>query len=104
MVEQEKYFVETFEPPKSYLKLGSSGDNVKVLQERLNVFGAGLEVDGQFGNLTNQAVLSFQRANGLEVDGIVGPKTWKALDSYIIDDDKKTNFSDMIMNLIGVVQ
>ena len=52
------------------LKLGSRGNEVKVLQEKLN-----LKADGIFGPLTEEAVKDFQRSNGLEGDGIVGANT-----------------------------
>ena len=58
------------------LQNGSSGDSVKWLQYALNlVNNAGLTVDGQFGSGTKQAVINFQRAYGLDVDGIAGPAT-----------------------------
>lgn len=62
------------------IKLGSKGDEVKTLQSRLNLY-----VDGIFGALTEEAVVSFQRANGLTADGIVGEKTWAALGIERVD-------------------
>ena len=56
------------------IKLGSRGDDVKVLQQKLN-----LAVDGIFGPLTQEAVKEFQKNNGLTVDGIVGINTWTNL-------------------------
>ncbi len=52
------------------------GDDVQDLQQRLNQLGfdAGPE-DGLFGPLTGVAVTAFQEEMGLEVDGIVGPRT-----------------------------
>jgi peptidoglycan hydrolase-like protein with peptidoglycan-binding domain len=57
------------------LKNGSTGDAVKALQTQLNVEGANLTVDGNFGPQTEQAVKDFQQRHSLTVDGIVGPKT-----------------------------
>ena len=54
------------------LQVGSTGEDVKWLQQKLMV-------DGIYGSLTEQAVMNFQAANGLAVDGIVGPLTWAAL-------------------------
>ncbi len=66
-------------PPSEVLRKGSNGTNVKTLQRRLNHHGARLATDGDFGDRTHAAVLAFQRARRLEVDGIVGRKTWRAL-------------------------
>ena len=62
------------------LRKGNSnyGQN-KTLQRRLNALGARLAVDGRFGDKTLAAVTKYQRSKGLVVDGIVGPKTRKAL-------------------------
>ena len=60
------------------LKLGSSGNDVKVLQEKLN-----LKADGIFGPITEEAVKDFQRSNGLEVDGIVGADTLSKLNLLV---------------------
>ena len=61
------------------LRYGDTGSEVKTLQTALNGRGAGLTVDGDFGAKTRDAVKKFQRLNGLEDDGIAGPKTWAAL-------------------------
>ncbi len=62
------------------LKLHDKGNDVKHLQDDLNLLGYGLlTVDGDFGSKTQAAVKSFQTDNDLDVDGIVGPKTWEAL-------------------------
>jgi peptidoglycan L-alanyl-D-glutamate endopeptidase CwlK len=53
---------------------GSRGRFVSELQGIL-----GITQDGDFGPITNGAVRDFQRQNCLEVDGIVGPRTWAAL-------------------------
>lgn len=63
------------------LKYGSSGSDVKKLQEELNKNGYSLDVDGQFGSKTQSAVQSYQKSKGLTVDGIVGTNTWNALNS-----------------------
>ena len=55
---------------------GSRGEIVKQIQKAL--CGAGYHVgviDGIFGQMTEDAVLMFQKANGLTADGIVGPAT-----------------------------
>lgn len=57
----------------------SYGDRVRQLQVALNSFGARLDTDGEFGPMTEQAVISFQRANNLEADGVAGPVTLGAL-------------------------
>lgn len=59
-----------------------AGDMVRQCQVRLNMKGAAPPVteDGQFGAGTETAVRAFQAANGLGVDGRVGPKTWAKLE------------------------
>lgn len=61
------------------LRYGSTGSEVRKLQEALNRHGYKLNVDGVFGSATASAVKDFQKKRGLAVDGVVGSKTWSAL-------------------------
>lgn len=66
----------------SVLKKGSRGQQVKYLQMNLNALGYGAgSVDGVFGNGTKNAVIRFQKANGLSADGMAGPKTIQKMNS-----------------------
>lgn len=56
------------------LKKNSKGESVKILQNLL-----GIKEDGIFGNNTEKSVIEFQKSHNLTPDGIVGPKTWEAL-------------------------
>jgi murein L,D-transpeptidase YcbB/YkuD len=56
---------------------------VKWVQTALNVLGEALDVDGQYGPLTTQAVKQFQTSNQLEVDGWAGDLTHAALQAAI---------------------
>jgi peptidoglycan hydrolase-like protein with peptidoglycan-binding domain len=63
-------------PGRPTLRRGANGELVKVIQKKL-----GLAIDGDFGPNTEAAVRAFQRVHDMVPDGIVGPKTWRALDS-----------------------
>ena len=63
------------------LRPGSRGQAVRTLQSKLNQRGASIAVDGVFGRGTASAVRSLQSAAGIGVDAVVGPETWRALDS-----------------------
>lgn len=67
--------------PRPILKRGAHGASVEYLQEALERHGNSPgDIDGLFGSRTDIAVRRFQLSNGLYVDGIVGPQTWKKLD------------------------
>ncbi|MEM6403770.1 MAG: peptidoglycan-binding protein [Cyanobacteria bacterium P01_D01_bin.116] len=66
------------------LKNGSQGEDVKKVQQILNVaINANLTVDGVFGSNTEKAVKQFQTNNNLSSDGVVGPQTWAALNEFL---------------------
>ena len=69
------------------LRRGASGEAVRRLQRLLSAAGFQVVPDGQFGARTEAAVRSFQRARGLTADGIVGPRTWAALQGGAPRDD-----------------
>lgn len=61
-----------------------SPDRIKKVQLALEQ--AGFDpgpIDGELGPRTDQALRAFQKAQGLEPDGIVGVKTWTALSEYL---------------------
>jgi peptidoglycan hydrolase-like protein with peptidoglycan-binding domain len=69
-------------PVTQTLRRGSKGTQVKYLQQKLNALGFNVgEVDGSFGPKTLAGVRAFQKANGLAVDGVVGPATRAKLNS-----------------------
>ena len=85
------------EIPTELLKLGSTGENVKILQYLLICIGAFYDnilpvtITGNFDVKTQESVKSFQRAFELIPDGIVGPLTWnkllevyKSIEPYIL--------------------
>lgn len=78
--------VKTVNITLNQLSKNMTGPQVKTLQRLLLALGYKMEkdgrtygVDGSFGNATYNAVIAFQKAKGLDADGIVGPATWTAL-------------------------
>jgi peptidoglycan hydrolase-like protein with peptidoglycan-binding domain len=65
------------------VEIGSTGYAVRAVQDQLEYraskYGYSVAVDGIFGSTTQLAVLAFQAAGKISVDGIVGPVTWQAL-------------------------
>ena len=68
------------------IKRGSTGPDVVECQNDLIYLNYDLSpygADGKFGAKTEAAVKAFQGSVGLKQDGIVGPKTWEALDKAV---------------------
>ena len=62
------------------LRIGDHGLDVQLVQDALRTQGfLSGKADGDFGPMTANAVIAFQRAKGIGIDGEVGPQTRKAL-------------------------
>ncbi len=86
--------------PGTPLRIGSSGEAVRVLQQRLNFISeffdniTPVEETGYFGEQTQASVNSFLRDVGLPERGFVGPGAWKQIeDTYfnLMNGDMKTS-------------
>ena len=87
-------------PKPQQLKIGAKGAKVTTLQERLTELGYwNGKADGKFGGVTQQAVYALQKAAGLGRDGVVGPKTQKALDQGVRPKAKSTKGHIVEINL-----
>lgn len=84
------------------LRKGNKNIYVKQVQEKLLALGYNLGicgVDGDFGNATEAAVKQFQKDHGLVVDGVVGAKTYAALDAAKKPAEKLKTYTAKIKNL-----
>ena len=83
-------------------KYGSRGEEVKQIQTKLKNWGYYKgSVDGIYGSGTLTAVKSFQRKNGLTVDGIAGKKTLEAMGIFSSNNTSSTSVSNSNLNLIS---
>lgn len=65
---------------RELLKFGMTGADVMALQNKLNGLGYwNGTADGTYGELLSQAVMAYQKAAGVDADGIAGPDTTAAL-------------------------
>jgi len=73
----------TFQIPTETVRKGSSGQNAKLVQQRLKDLGylTG-KVDGEFGTASVTALKTFQSRHGLEADGAAGKSTYQLLFSH----------------------
>lgn len=87
------------------LRKGDEGADVALLQGNLIALGydcGSWGADGDFGSATESAVKAYQTAKHLEADGIVGDKTWAALDADMdgqSDDDNPSTPAELAGNL-----
>ena len=76
----QNYYNKETESSEVLSRLGSRGEEVRKIQQRLKNWGYYLgSVDGIYGTQTQNAVKYFQRKNGLTADGIAGKNTLAAM-------------------------
>ena len=81
--------------PKSGLKKGNSGTQVKYLQKFLNwAISSGLSADGKFGTKTQSSVKRFQKKVGLTQSGVFNSNTLSKAKSYKLVTEEKTWVGD----------
>lgn len=68
---------------KNWLSKGDTGAAVIEWQKKLNKFGSGVKVDGDFGPDTETQTIRVQRLVGVNPDGWVGEKTKATVDTYL---------------------
>lgn len=85
-------------------KYGSRGTEVRTIQEKLKRWGyySG-SVDGIYGSQTVSAVKSFQKKNGLTVDGIAGTQTLKAMGITSSSSSSSSSNNSSNVNLLARV-
>ncbi|MCR3758568.1 L,D-transpeptidase [Clostridium felsineum] len=66
-------------PKPKIFKLGSSGSDVKKIQDKLNNYGYAITADGKFGPSTDWAVRDFQYKHNIPIDGSVSDQTMNLL-------------------------
>lgn len=85
------------QPLNNLLKKGANGEEVKHLQIMLIALGYSCGesgADGDFGQNTYEALIKFQTDKGLEVDGVYGPASKKALETaYSSTNNNKNSFT-----------
>lgn len=81
-------------PEGTTLRRGHRGPLVAELQRLLARAGFSVARDSLFGNATEAAVIELQSERGLDVDGVVGPQTRKAL-GWVLPEEEDTEPGDL---------
>ena len=85
-------------------KYGSRGSEVRKIQQKLSSWGYyDGAVDGIYGTQTKNAVIYFQRKNGLQADGIAGPQTLAAMGISSSSSSSSSNSSNDVYLLARII-
>lgn len=91
-------------PPATVLRVDDVGDEVRKLQVDLEMLGYPVgAIDRIFGPKTLKAVMAFQRANRLKVDGVAGPKTLAAIEAELREIDSISAALEAELRASGVI-
>lgn len=86
------------------IKEGSTGPDVIRLQDalkQLNYYSGA--IDGNFGPITKEAVIEFQKDRGLTADGIVGENTWSQINILVRNQWRRMNDSEEIEEIKSLI-
>ncbi|ERT58791.1 MULTISPECIES: peptidoglycan-binding protein [Megasphaera] len=71
---------------------GDRGPQILEIQQALNAAGYAVDADGDYGSGTAGAVRAFQTSHGLDIDGIIGAQTYKAIMGKALPENKCSHF------------
>ena len=95
---------DTNDASEALSKFGSRGEEVRKIQQKLSSWGYyDGEIDGIYGTQTKNAVIYFQRKNGLTADGIAGPKTLAAMGISSSSSSSSSNSSNDVYLLARII-
>lgn len=96
------FFIDGSNETYALSKYGSRGDEVRQIQTKLKRWGYyNGSIDGIYGSQTLSAVKWFQSKNGLQVDGIAGPKTLAAMGIQNSSNNTGGGYSNSDLNLLA---
>ncbi|HPV00865.1 MAG TPA: peptidoglycan-binding protein [Clostridiales bacterium] len=82
-------------PKPPGLAQGAEGDEVVILQEKLNILGyMKVKPTGHFGPITESALIQFQKYHGIEPHGVADTETLAMIDRLIGQDDRSSRGGD----------
>lgn len=73
--------------------LDSNNRNIDIQTALKNAGFYQGEIDGKIGPKTKKSIVEFQTSKSLKADGVVGPKTWQALSTFLSATNSNTNSS-----------
>lgn len=96
------FFNEKISSAQALSKYGSRGEEVRTIQTKLKRWGYyNGSVDGIYGSQTLSAVKWFQSKNGLQADGIAGPKTLAAMGIFNSSSSSSSSSNSSDLNLLA---